>query len=181
MTEIPTLKTERLLLRSLTLDDAEDIQRLAGDNDIARMTNAIPHPFEDGVAEAWINLCRRQLEKEKEHVFAVTLKDTCEFVGIVGMLLEASADRAEIGYWIGKPWWGKGYCTEAVRAAMDYGFKTVKLNRIHAHHFAHNPASGRVMQKLGMQHEGHLRQHAKRDGQYIDCEVYGILKEEWTS
>ena len=89
--------------------------------------------------------------------------------------------RAELGYWIGKPYWGQGYCTEAARATLDFGFEQLGLNRIFAHHFARNPASGRVMQKIGMTREGRLRQHVKKWDAFEDLELYGILKDHWAA
>jgi [ribosomal protein S5]-alanine N-acetyltransferase len=84
-----------------------------------------------------------------------------------------------LGYWIGKPYWGRGFCTEAARAVLRYAFTELGLNRVHAYHFHHNPASGRVLQKIGMTHEGLLRQHVKKWGQFIDNELYSILRSEF--
>jgi RimJ/RimL family protein N-acetyltransferase len=84
-----------------------------------------------------------------------------------------------LSYWIGKAHWGRGYCTEAGRTILEYGFTKLGLNRIHANHISRNPASGRVMQKLGMIHEGRGRQHAKHWGVFEDLEFYAILRNEW--
>jgi [ribosomal protein S5]-alanine N-acetyltransferase len=84
-----------------------------------------------------------------------------------------------MGYWIGKQYWGHGYCTEAAGAVVKYGFDVLRLNRLYAIHFTRNPASGRVMQKISMKHEGHLRQDQKRWGKFEDLEIYGILKSEF--
>ena len=87
--------------------------------------------------------------------------------------------NAEAGYWIGRPFWSRGYATEALRAVLAYGFEGLELHRIHAHHFARNSASGRVMQKADMQLEGVHREHAKKDDHFEDIVVYGILRAEW--
>ena len=87
--------------------------------------------------------------------------------------------RAELGYWLGVPFWGKDYVTEAARAAVAFGFETLGLNRIYAHHFAGNTASGRVLEKIGMRHEGRSRQHIQKWDQFVDIENYGVLAEEF--
>jgi [ribosomal protein S5]-alanine N-acetyltransferase len=111
--------------------------------------------------------------------FGVVLAETGELVGAVGIRFTPANNRAELGYWIGKPYWGRGYCSEAARAVLAYGFDERGLNRIYAHHMTRNPASGRVMQKAGMQREGILRRHFLKWGVFEDVEIYGILREEW--
>jgi RimJ/RimL family protein N-acetyltransferase len=81
-----------------------------------------------------------------------------------------------MGYWIGKPYWNKGFTTEAAQAIINYGFDILELNRIHAHHFSRNVSSGKVLLKIGMQHEGRFRQHVKKWDKFEDIELYGILK-----
>ena len=97
------------------------------------------------------------------------------------MALDQQHARAEMGYWIGKPYWNNGYCTEAAEAVLRYGFTELGLNRIYAHHFGRNPASGRVMEKIGMVYEGCLRQHVQRWGVFEDLKIYAILKSEYES
>jgi RimJ/RimL family protein N-acetyltransferase len=92
--------------------------------------------------------------------------------------LECEHDRAELGYWIGKPFWGRGYATEAARALVQYGFDTLGLHRIYARHLTRNPASGRVLHKIGMTHEGYRRKHEKKWGIYEDDKLYGILRDD---
>jgi RimJ/RimL family protein N-acetyltransferase len=84
-----------------------------------------------------------------------------------------------LGYWIGKPYWSKGYCTEAGKEMLRYGFIVLGLNRIHASYLSRNPASGRVMEKLGMIHEGTRRQHVLKWDVFEDVELKGILKKDW--
>jgi RimJ/RimL family protein N-acetyltransferase len=175
----PTLETERLLLRPFTAHDAADVQRLAGVRAIADTTLNIPHPYKDGVAEDWIATHASSFESGTFANFAITQRDGGDLVGAIGLAIERRFDRAEIGYWIGVPYWRRGYCTEAAGAVVAYGFSTLGLNRIHANHLARNPASGRVMQKLGMMHEGIARGHVLKWGIYEDLVLYGLLKETW--
>jgi RimJ/RimL family protein N-acetyltransferase len=180
----PELVTERLLLRPFTLADAPTVKKLAGDKAVAAMTLNIPHPYEDGMAEEWIGTHRQSFQEGKEAVFAITLKEITlkendALIGAIGLTITQEHERAEMGYWIGKPYWGNGYCTEAARESLKFAFEQVKLARIQATHFIHNPASGRVMEKIGMTREGCLRQYVKKWGDSIDIKMYAILRTEY--
>ena len=179
MKELPTIETKRLLLRTFELSDAKDVQRLAGDRSIADTTLNIPHPYENGMAEKWISTHQSKFDAGELSNFAIVLKTSGELIGAMGLIIVPRFERAELGYWIGRPYWKNGYCTEAGRAVLQYGFSVLKLNRIHATHLTRNPASGRVMQKLAMVHEGHLRQHSKKWDKFEDLELYGILRKQW--
>lgn len=176
----PTLTTARLVLRPFASSDAPVVQRLAGEREIALNTEHIPHPYPDGAAEAWIETHQERFDAGGEITFAITAVDA-GLVGAVGIIPQWGHDRAEIGYWIGKPYWNLGYASEAAGAVIRYGFEELRLNRIVAVHFTRNAASGRVMQKNGMRHEGTLRQDRKKWGEYVDVETYGILRSEWLS
>lgn len=180
-TKQPELLTERLRLRPFTLADAPRVQKLAGDAAIADTTYNIPHPYETGMAEAWIGYHPHDFDAGINATFAIALLKTDELLGAIGLSIKKMHQRAEMGYWIGVPYWGKGYCTEAARAMLKYGFRQLQLNRIVAEHFARNPASGRVMQKLGMTFEGTLRQHMQKGAQFEDMKVYGILRDEFVT
>jgi ribosomal-protein-alanine N-acetyltransferase len=176
----PTLNTSRLILRPFTLADGPDVQRLAGDRQIAATTLLIPHPYEDGLAETWIATHAEQFEGGKLANFAICLRKSGELTGSIGLVLHAADERAELGYWVGKPFWGNGYCTEAARAVLEYGFSVRGLNRVEAYHFGNNPASGRVMQKLGMRSEGCQRQYHRKWGRFEDRVCYALLRAEYS-
>lgn len=176
---IPTLSTERLILRPLTLADAKRVQQLAGAYEIADTTGHMPHPYQDGMAEEWIKGHASEFEHGEGVTFGIQLRETGELVGAIGLTIQYHNDRAEMGYWIGVPYWNRGYTTEAARAVLQYAFEELKLNRVYASHFPRNPASGRVMQKAGMKYEGTLRAHFVRWGKSEDLVYYGILKNEW--
>lgn len=177
----PELKTERLFLRPFTLDDAPTVQKLAGDKDVAKTTLNIPHPYEDGMAEQWISTHEEKSEKGELLNFAITLHKNGGLIGAIGLVISKRHESAELGYWIGKPYWDKGYCTEAAQAVIRYGFEQLNLNRIHASHFARNSSSGRVMEKIGMTYEGCLRQQMKKWDKFEDLKVYSILRREFIS
>jgi len=176
----PTLTTDRLVLRPCAAEDAEALQRLVSDIEIARGTLSIPHPYPEGGAVEWVAKHAERFENGDEVVFGLFTRDGGQLVGVMG-IVPKDHDRGEIGYWVGVPFWGRGYATEAGRAVLRYGFEELGLNRIEAAHFANNPASGRVMQKIGMKHEGRLREAVKKWNQYLDTEMYAILRREWMS
>lgn len=175
----PTLHTERLRLRPFEATDAQAVQRLAGDHAIYATTANIPHPYEDGVAEAWIGSLAGRFQEGKEATFAAVRKEDGQLVGAIGLVLAPNSRSGELGYWIGRPHWNQGFATEAAQRLLAYAFEDLALHRVHAHHFRRNPASGRVMQKCGMVREGLLREHFQKDGHHEDIVLYGILQREW--
>lgn len=179
--EQPTLETERLRLRPFRLSDAAEVQQLAGDREVAKTTLNIPHPYEDGMAEDWIQRHAGWFVAGTQVVFAIVLKESDALVGAIGLGVKAEHKRAEMGYWIGRSFWNKGYATEAGRALLAFGFEALGLHRIFAGHYHINPASGRVMAKMGMKKEGHFPQHILKSGQFVDMEYYGVLKEDFLS
>jgi RimJ/RimL family protein N-acetyltransferase len=132
-----------------------------------------------GMAERWITSHRSQLERGRAAVFGVVIRETNELCGVVGLDVYPNHNRAELGYWIGNPYWGQGFCTEACRGVLEWAFDALELHRIESRHFACNPASGRVMQKIGMKQEGYLRGAMLKWDQYEDLVIYGLLAEEW--
>jgi len=159
MTKLPTLTTERLILRPYALSDAKDLQRLIGDRSVADTMLSVPHPYTDGMAESWISKQSGESEAGKSVTFAITDRTQGFLMGTISLsTINNEHQKAEIGYWLGVPYWHKGYCTEAARAVLKYGFEVLGINRIYSTHMTRNPRSGRVMQKIGMKHEGHLRQ-----------------------
>jgi [ribosomal protein S5]-alanine N-acetyltransferase len=174
----PTLETERLSLRPFVVSDASEVQRLAGSWAIADTTLNMPHPYGDGVAEEWISKHQEEFDEGKGVTFAVTRMPDGALLGAISLMGMAKGHQAELGYWIGEPFWGCGYCTEAAGAVVAYAFGVLGLVRVHSCHFARNPASGRVMQKIGMKHEGCRRHHVKKWDKFEDIELYGILREE---
>jgi len=176
---IPTIQTTRLVLRPFALGDAPTVQRLAGAYEIASVVSHIPHPYPDGAAEMWIASHAPDFAQGTGLTEAITRQDDGELMGAVSLMLAPDHCRAELGYWLGVPYWGYGYMTEAAHALVDYGFRTLGLRRIFARHFGSNPASGRVMQKIGMRREGLLREHGIKWGRIEDDVYYGLLRSEW--
>jgi RimJ/RimL family protein N-acetyltransferase len=178
MNEQMELRTKRLLLRQYRLSDAEDLQRLAGEFDVAKGTLCMPHPYEDGMAEAFIEAQEKAIAEGEVFNLGIFLREPEALIGGIGLEVKKKHNTAELGYWIGKPYWGKGYCTEAVGAMVEFGFTTLCLRKVFAEHFADNPASGRVLEKLGFSYEGCRRKHLTRFGKIQDVKLYGLLRDD---
>ncbi len=179
MAEQPTIQTERLTLRPFSPDDAPALTALCGDREIAANTLLIPHPYTRADADKWLGTHRANFDAGTHATFAISLRESGALAGAVGLTIDRTHDRAELGYWIGRPWWTRGYATEASRAVIRYGFEVCGLERIFASHYIRNPASGRVLQKCGMTFEGVARHYVKKWGTYEDGGVYAILRADF--
>lgn len=173
------LETPRLRLRLMALADAAEVYPFMADPEIAANTALIPYPYPPGAAESWIQATLETAAHGEEFTFAIRLPQSDgsdRLIGAIGIGPDGERYRGQIGYWLGKPYWGQGYMTEAARRVIRFGFEALGMHRIHANHFAFNPASGRVMQKAGMRCEGTQRGYFLKDGRYIDAVVYAILR-----
>ena len=175
MTYPPTLETERLRIRPYSEADIPELVPLVGERQVAATTLRIAHPYTEKDARAFL-----ELAKDPDKLWlAITLRSDGRQIGGIGLRIEEEHHHAELGYWLGVPFWGQGYATEAARELLRYGFEELELHRIFATHFKHNPASGRVLKKIGMRYEGCRREHLQKWGQFIDSEMYAILRRDW--
>jgi ribosomal-protein-alanine N-acetyltransferase len=179
MTARQELLTARLLLRSLESEDVPAIVRLAGVNEIAATTLNIPHPYAEDDARSFLAKSNEDFRTGQSVSFAISILPGRELCGAVGLHIADAHQRAELGYWIGVPFWNRGFATEAASSAVAFGFETMRLRRIYAHHFSGNTASQRVLEKIGMLHEGRSRQHIRKWDRFVDVENYGLLAEEF--
>ena len=175
---IPVLETERLVLRAPRLEDAEAIATLVNDRRIAENTLRIPHPYGLADAQAFIASANAG---DGEIVFVIAGRDG----GVLGCCGIAQLDGAtpEIGYWLGVPYWGKGYATEAARALIDHAFVDLGHDTLVAGARLSNPASRRVLEKCGFQWTGvglyrirALRSSAPLDRFRLDRGLWASLK-----
>ncbi len=179
--DYPILQTDRLVLRKFNREEAMIVRELAGNPEVAHGCINIPHPYGIGIAEIWIACHETWYAEGSQLIFAITRKTDQWIIGTVGLTIDSEHVRADIGYWIGVPFWNYGYATEAARAVISYGFGTMGLHKITASHFLRNHASGRVLEKLDMHKEGLLRNHLQKGGVFEDVVVRGILIKEWKS
>ena len=174
------LTSARLLLRPFTQDDAPEVARLCNNERLNRRVLHLPYPYTEADARAWIGLHAERIAAGRAYEFAVTDRESGALYGCAGLIgCDADNRRAEAGYWLGEPYWGRGYATEALGALLAFAFMTLDLNRTGARHFGPNPTSDRVMEKCGMRREGVLREYILKNGAFEDAVCCGILKSEW--
>lgn len=169
------LQTDRLTLRPYSEADIPELLPLIGTREVAATTLRIAHPYTEQDAKAFL-----ELAKDPDKLWlAIVLRSDGRQIGGMGLRIDQQHKHAELGYWLGVAYWGSGYATEAAREMVRYGFEDLDLHRIFATHFKHNPASGRILKKIGMRYEGCQREHLLKWAQFVDSEMYGILRPEW--
>jgi len=155
------LESERLILRSPRPSDVPSMAAWLSDYDVAKNTSRVPHPYGEDDAEAFLAMA-----SGGNHVFAIQRRSDGVFLGCTG--LHPSEDN-EFGYWLGKPFWGQGYATEAARRLVRHAFEDLGQDSVHAGWFYDNPASGHVLAKLGARHNGSHMRDCKARGRAVLC------------
>ena len=178
---LPRLETPRLVIRRMTMADAEDIYEYGRDQEVSR------HVLWDayrslGEARMYLKYVQRQYRLNEPASWGIELKATGRLIGTIGFMWWNQEYRsAEVGYSLARAYWNQGLMTEALRAVVKFGFEEMNLNRIEAQHETTNPASGRVMEKVGMKKEGVLRQRLRNKGKFVDVALYSVLRGERTA
>ncbi|WP_019586728.1 GNAT family N-acetyltransferase [Deinococcus apachensis] len=173
---IPTLTTPRLVLRAFELGDAPQVETLAGDPAVARFT-FVPHPYPPGGAVGWIAGHAQEARVGRQLSWAITRGG--ELVGCVELALNPFHGWAEIGFWLGTPFWHRGYGTEAAERVLTYAFEDPGRRRVQAAVFVENAASARLLERLGLRREGTLRGSGRPGpGRSGDMHMYAILRED---
>ncbi|SCC47218.1 Acetyltransferase, GNAT family [Bacillus cereus] len=177
--EFPKLETERLLLRELTLLDAETMFRYFSKESVIRYFGM--DSFENiEQAKTTIQTFKNRYEEGTVFRWGIEKKGTGQLIGTCGFhLINKHHKRAEIGYELDDTYWRQGYATEALQAILGYGFETLQLIRIAAVVYVENKASQKLLSKAGFQEEGLLRKHMIQNGVAHDTILYSLLKEEW--
>lgn len=171
----PTIETERLILNQPHENDAEQVAKSLNHKEFSDNTLTIPFPYTMENAKFWISLSQQGFESETNFIFAIRLKDNPRLIGAIGLHLDKNHNKAELGYWLDKEYWNKGYATEAVEAVIRFGFSNLGLRRIFATFFDFNLASGRVLRKAGMIKEGILHSYTKKGNTYQDHIMFAIV------
>jgi ribosomal-protein-alanine N-acetyltransferase len=170
----PDLTTDRLLLRAFKLSDAIEVQKLSGNYNVSKTTLNIPYPYKSGMAETWIGTHLENWNNRTVLTYAIISIQTNQLLGAIG-LVKIDGLQGELGYWLGEPYWDKGYGTEAAKAIIQFSFEKLRLRLITAEHLISNPASGKVMQKAGMYHVETTKK-PDRYGKLADLDIYEIRK-----
>ncbi|SJK83783.1 GNAT family N-acetyltransferase [Halomonas elongata] len=171
----PVIETERLTLRPLVVDDSESLMGIFSDPEVMRYWNTAPWAkIQDSLD--FINESKESRKRQESLVLGVYLKSTGELVGKCLLFsYDKESKRAEIGFGIGRSFWGKGYIGEAGEALIQYGFGSLRLRRIEAEIDPENQSSAKVLEKLGFSQEGLLRQRWEVNGIVSDSALYGRL------
>ncbi len=179
-THLPSIRTRRLVLRTARMSDAQDLYEYSSDPEVARHVLWTAHTSIHQTRN-YIRYLLRQYKSGAPSSYVITLKDNGKVIGTIGYMWVRPEDRsAEVGYSLHRAYWNQGIMTEALEAVLALGFLRLNLNRIEAQHETANPASGRVMQHVHMQHEGTLRQRVYNKGRFVDVELYAILRKDYT-
>lgn len=168
------MKNTNMKLRNWSLEDVDSLVHYANNPKIAaNLTNNFPHPYTKESGQGFI---RMAMQGQPNHIKAITIND--EAVGGIGLHLQNDVfcKNAEIGYWLGEPFWGKGIITKAIIEMVEYGFRHWDINRIYARPFGTNIGSQRALEKAGFTLEARFKQTLFKNGTYHDELVYGIRK-----
>ncbi len=177
--ELPILATERVLLRPLVGTDAIGIYQYASDPDVTPFLQWETHQSMEDTLE-FLAKVLQTYDDGMPGTWGIEWKENNTIIGTIGFHhWRTLHDAVEIGYVIGKPYWGAGIMTEAVKAALGYLFNDLHMNRVEAICCVEHFASERVMQKVGMRMEGVMRNSYRIKGAYRDMKLYAILQDEW--
>ncbi|MEN6520333.1 MAG: GNAT family N-acetyltransferase [Armatimonadota bacterium] len=176
------IETERLILRTLRELDAPELFPLINDADVARYMLRVPHPYPENALPEWLKKAEESMERKEQFEFAIILKETGKPIGVCSLdEISWEYEKAELGYWLGKPYWRRGIMTEAAKAVVSFGFDTLKLERIYACCFEQNQTSAKVIQKAGLRYEGCSRHDIKRNGVFINILCFGMIRADYSS
>lgn len=173
------LTTPRLVLRAVTEADAPRIEECCSHREMARMMLRVPHPYPPGAALEFVQGARRRWEKGEGYTFVGQERSIGLIVVCAGLEMAPEHQHAELGYWVAMDHWGRGFATEAGGAVVQFAFELLGLHRVHAGYYSHNPASGRVLEKLGFRYEGMRPGHIRRLDQFVDLALVGMLRADW--
>ncbi|MDR0740279.1 MAG: GNAT family N-acetyltransferase [Puniceicoccales bacterium] len=175
----PVLGTERLVLRGMTSKDLDDLAEIFSDYETIYMLAFMPWPFDRNQVKIYMMNLSYAMENGHSLYWAITLPGEDRLIGVIGLTLEHAHDRAEIHFWLGKKYWGKGYMTEVARRVVDYVFRDLKLNRLDINHLNVNIGSQRVIEKCGFKLECEKDDFCKKEGKYENMKFYRLLCREY--
>lgn len=174
------LETQRLILRDLTKSDWQGVHNYASDPEVVRYLPFGPNSEEDTKSFLQREIKSQRQQPRQHFTLAITLKDDKQFIGTCRIsITNPEKLEGDIGYCIGKEFWGQGYATEAARKLLNFGFQQLNLHRIFATSDPKNTLSMRILVKIGMRQEGYLREYEWVKGEWRNSLLYAILEREW--
>jgi [ribosomal protein S5]-alanine N-acetyltransferase len=166
-------------LTEIRRSDGDALVEWLNDREIYERTLRIPYPYTAAAAEFWFGLVEQGTAEHGRPVNWAIRDATGKLVGSIGLEgvgVSGRKHRGEVGYWLARPYWGRGIMPAAVRAVCRHAFDDMGLRKIIAHTFAGNDASARVLEKCGFVQEGFLRAHFEKDGRLIDVRLFGLMR-----
>jgi len=177
-TNLPSLETEKLILRKLLYSDKKDIFEYAKKSEVAKDVLWYPHQTEMDTLE-FLNTIYEEYRKNRPAPWGILLKENNKIIGTAGFVnCDEINHKAEIGYVLSKVYWGKGIMSEAVKEIIKFGFESLELNRIEARCNTSNIASGKLLEKIGFTYEGVLREQLVVKGKFKDMKIYSLLSKD---
>ncbi len=173
------LYSKNFILRPFKAEDAEKVAELCNDKTIYDNTFLLPYPYRLTDAIEWIDYLQKSWDLDRQITLAICRKDDQEVLGCISLDLSQVHRRATIGYWLGSAYRNQGIMTECLKRIISYVFDERSYNKVYGEHYAHNPASGRVMEKAGLKYEGTLKSHFKKGITYIDLVCYGLTRADY--
>ena len=178
---VPVTEGNRIVLRALKKSDAKSIQEKLNDKEVSRYTRIIPYPYTLRHAQDFIKIVQqRPGSSREEYSFGIEIKETRKIIGIISLThIDYQNRNAEVGYWLGKKYWGKGLAKETLFGILSFGFDNLELFRIYANVMHPNIASMKLLENAGFKFEGRMRKSVLKDGEWLDELRYSILEEEY--
>jgi RimJ/RimL family protein N-acetyltransferase len=174
---MPGLESERLLLRPPEFRDVPAITTWIGDFDVAKNLASVPHPYREEDAREFVSRSVMTRARGEGFCFVIERKADGVFMGCCGLTLKGG--RFELGYWLGKPFWGEGYATEAAKKVVSFAFRELRAEGLWAGWFHDNPASGRVLEKLGARPDGSEPRGSLARGHTVLCHMVTLTREHF--
>ncbi len=178
---INRFESERLFINEYNNSYIDDYVRIVRQPEVYATTYGIPRNYNSVRAKLWFKAIKENMKKNTAYEFAIVLKETNRYIGNIGLInINAASRKAEITYIVDRDYMNRGIATEAAAIMLDYGFNKMELNKISGICMSVNPASRRVMEKLGMKYEGTVREDMLKDRVYYDIDILSILRSEYT-
>jgi ribosomal-protein-alanine N-acetyltransferase len=178
--EFEPIATERLVLRKLETRDRARLVEFANNWRVAKNLGTMPYPYTQAAADEWLGKQAELWAGGKSKPVAITLDGELIGGAGVGIRPDRDDDEWELGYWLGEPYWNRGYASEAGLALRDYAFEVVGLSQIIAGHYADNHASGRVLTKLGFRYYAEAQRHSLARGAKVRCLEMVLPRARWS-
>jgi len=179
MQTFPIQTTPRLRLRLMREDDFPNLLRYVNHEAVFANILNFPEPYLESDAQNRLEFVTQGFQRGERYVFAMASREDDGFIGEIGIHLDKNHHRAEMGFWLGEPYWNRGLMREAVAAVLKFGFEEAKLHKIIATHYLSNPASGKVLLSNGMVKEAEMKDHYFHQGEYRSIAQYRMLRDEF--